>query len=198
MKKEEFLNRLRIKLDGLPKQEIDERVEFYSEMIADRIEEGLSEEEAVAKIGSAEELAWGIISETPSISISEIKTKFKKKIGASEITLLAVGSPIWGALLIVIGAVLFSAYVAVWAMVIAVWAIGAAFVGCAIGGVFLFGLYLYVGNIPLSIFAFGVACVLAGLAIFGFKLCKIVTKSVAVFGEKAVSAWKNCLKRRVR
>ena len=198
MKKEEFLNRLRIKLDGLPKQEIDERVEFYSEMIADRIEEGLSEEEAVAKIGSAEELAWGIISETPSISISEMKTKSKKKIGASEIILLAVGSPIWLSLLIAAGAVVFSVYVAAWSAVIALWAFGGAFVGCAVGSVFLCGLYAYLGNISLSIFVLGAAFVLTGLAIFWFYLCKILTKVVAELAKKSVGVLKNYSKRRVR
>ena len=45
MKKEEFLTELRSKLNGLSKKEIDERINFYSEMIDDRISEGKSEEE---------------------------------------------------------------------------------------------------------------------------------------------------------
>ena len=198
MKKEEFLDRLRIKLEGLPKQEIDERVEFYSEMIADRMEEGLSEEEAVSKIGSAEELAWQIISETPLTGTPKSKTKPKKKLSALEITLLAVGSPIWLSLLIAAGAVVFSGYVTVCAVMIALWAVGGAFVGCAVGGVFLCGLNVYLSNIPLSIFALGAACVLAGLAIFWFYLCKTSTKAVAVLAKKAGGVLKNCFRRRVR
>ena len=48
MNKQEFLVQLRNALSGLPKDDIEERIEFYSEMIEDRIEEGLSEEEAIA------------------------------------------------------------------------------------------------------------------------------------------------------
>ena len=47
MNKVEFLEQLRRGLNGLPQEEIEERVTFYSEMIDDRIEEGFSEEEAV-------------------------------------------------------------------------------------------------------------------------------------------------------
>lgn len=47
MNKQEFLVKLRKGLSGLPKEDIEERLTFYSEMIDDRMEEGLSEEEAV-------------------------------------------------------------------------------------------------------------------------------------------------------
>ena len=43
--KQEFLLQLREKLSGLPQADIDERVAFYGEMIDDRVEEGLTEEE---------------------------------------------------------------------------------------------------------------------------------------------------------
>ena len=48
MGKQEFLAQLRKGLQGLPQEDIEERLTFYSEMIDDRMEEGLSEEEAVS------------------------------------------------------------------------------------------------------------------------------------------------------
>ena len=45
MRKQEFLAQLRKALSGLPQDEIEERLTFYGEMIDDRMEEGLSEEE---------------------------------------------------------------------------------------------------------------------------------------------------------
>ena len=51
MTKQEFLLNLRKGLLGLPPQDIEERLAFYNEMIEDRIEDGLSEEEAVAEMG---------------------------------------------------------------------------------------------------------------------------------------------------
>ena len=52
MTKLQFLLALHDKLTGLPRDEVEERLNFYSEMIEDRMEDGLSEEEAVAAIGS--------------------------------------------------------------------------------------------------------------------------------------------------
>ena len=56
MNKQEFLMRLREGLSGLLQNEIEERLTFYSEMIDDRIEEGLSEEQAIGEIGDIDEI----------------------------------------------------------------------------------------------------------------------------------------------
>ena len=56
MLKTEFLEQLRAGLAGLPQEDIDGRVAFYSEMIDDRMEEGLSEEEAVAGAGKISDI----------------------------------------------------------------------------------------------------------------------------------------------
>ncbi len=42
MTKQEFIAELRKGLSGLPKKELEERLTFYSEMIDDRMEEGLT------------------------------------------------------------------------------------------------------------------------------------------------------------
>ena len=56
MNKEEFLNALRSALAGLPQEDIEERLAFYSESIDDRVEDGLTEEEAVEAIGTVAEV----------------------------------------------------------------------------------------------------------------------------------------------
>ena len=61
MTKLEFALELTGPLSFLPWEETEERVNFYSEMIDDRMEEGFSEEEAVAQIGSVEEIAAQIV-----------------------------------------------------------------------------------------------------------------------------------------
>ena len=57
MNKHDFIAKLRAKLSGLPDSDVRERLGFYSEMIDDRIEEGLSEEAAVSEIGSVDDIA---------------------------------------------------------------------------------------------------------------------------------------------
>ena len=65
MNKQAFLDALYHHLKALPKAERQQHIDYYAEMIDDRMEEGLSEEEAVAGIGSVEEVARTIIAETP-------------------------------------------------------------------------------------------------------------------------------------
>ena len=65
MDKQEFLLRLRKELSGLPREDLEERLTFYSEMIDDRMEEGVSEEEAVAAAGSVDEILWQTVEEVP-------------------------------------------------------------------------------------------------------------------------------------
>ena len=57
MTKEKFLKGLGARLSRLPKREIEECLAFYGEMIDDRMEEGLSEEEAVSAVGDIKEIA---------------------------------------------------------------------------------------------------------------------------------------------
>ena len=61
MNKQEFLTELRQGLSGLPQNDIEERLAFYGEMLDDRIEEGLSEDAAVAEIGDADEIVRQIL-----------------------------------------------------------------------------------------------------------------------------------------
>ena len=85
MKKEEFLSELESRLSGLPSEDINERIEFYSEAIDDRMEEGLSEEEAVSQIGSVDEVVNQIASETPLSNLIKEKISRRKKLKAWEI-----------------------------------------------------------------------------------------------------------------
>ena len=52
MDKESYLARLREALRGLPEADIAESLAYYTELIEDRMEEGLSEAEAVAGLPS--------------------------------------------------------------------------------------------------------------------------------------------------
>ena len=62
MKKTEFLALLRQKLYSLPPRDVEQTIEYYSEMIDDCIESGYPEETAVAKMGSVNDIARQILS----------------------------------------------------------------------------------------------------------------------------------------
>ena len=65
MKKNEFLEELKTRLWAMPEADKERSVDYYSEMIDDRMEDGLSEEEAVAAIGDLDEIVSQILSESP-------------------------------------------------------------------------------------------------------------------------------------
>ena len=100
MNKQEFLEQLKGRLSGLPAADVDERLDFYSEMIDDSIEEGLSEEEAVSQVGTVNDVARQIIGEIPLSKIVKENVKPKRRLRAWEIVLLVLGSPGWVSLLI--------------------------------------------------------------------------------------------------
>ena len=192
MTKLKFLLELHDRLSGLPKNDIEERLSFYSEMIEDRMEEGLSEEEAVAAVGSVDEIAMQIISETPLIKVAKEKIKPKRKLRAWEIVLLALGSPIWLALLIAVFAVVISLYAVIWSVVGAFWSVFGAFCGVAIGGVAGGALFIALGKIPVGIAIIGAGVTLAGLAIFAFFGCLAATKGVVWLTKKVALGIKFC------
>ena len=80
MTKQEFLTSLRAKLQGLPQQDIDERVSFYEEMINDRIDEGEKEEDIIAELGSVDDVVRTIAADIPLAKIVKHKMKPKRRI----------------------------------------------------------------------------------------------------------------------
>ena len=82
MTKMVFLLRLQAQLQGLPPQEVEERLHFYGEMIDDRMEEGVSEEEAVAAVGSVEEIVQQILADTPLTALIKEKVRPKRRLTA--------------------------------------------------------------------------------------------------------------------
>ncbi len=192
MSKQEFLVRLRKGLSGLPQDDIEERLTFYSEMIDDRIEEGLSEEDAVSAIGNVDEITAQVIADIPLAKIAKERIKPKRRLNAWETVLLALGSPIWLSLGIAAFAVILSLYVSLWAVIISLWAVFASVAACSVAGVAA-GIGFAVGGNALSGIAMvgaGIAC--AGLTVFSFFGCKAVTKGILVLTKKMAIWLKNC------
>ncbi len=192
MYKQEFLDRLQVGLNGLPRDDIEERLNFYSEMIDDRIEEGLSEEDAVSAVGPADQIIAQIIAEIPLAKIATERIKQKRRLKAWEIVLLAVGSPIWVSLLVSTLAVVFSLYVSWWAVVVSLWACFVSFAACSFGGVVAGVVLACCGNVLPSIASIATGLVCAGLTIFAFYGCKAVTKGTLVLTKKLVLWTKSC------
>lgn len=179
MTKLNFLLSLRDRLSNLPKEDVEERLGFYSEMIEDRMEEGLSEEEAVAAVGSVDEIAAQIIADHP-----HDKIKPKRQLRVWEIVLLVLGSPVWLSLMVAAFAIVLSLYASLWAVIISLWAAFGSIVACAFAGVVSGIVFAFVGHdlTGIAMIAAGIVC--AGLSIFLFYGCKAATKCTLMLTKK--------------
>lgn len=168
MNKYEFMGIIREKLRGLPDAEVADRLMFYGEMIDDLMEEGLSEEEAVARIGTADEVAARIKSEATFEGVlvtekEEKRKKFRKPrekrpLRALEIVLLVIGFPLWFA--VVLGAVGV-------ALTLGIGAVGVAITLAVVGVAVVFSILAVLWGVVITLWAlFGA---LVGCAV-GFAL----------------------------
>ncbi len=192
MTKLEFILSLHDRLSGLPQDDIEERLNFYLELIEDGMEEGLAEEEAVRAIGSVDEIVDQIIADIPFAKIAKEKIKPKRRLKVWEIILLVLGSPVWLSLLLAAFAVILALYVSLWAVIISLWAVFVALAGCTIGSVMAGIILMLQGNGPGGIAMVAAAFVCAGLSVFMFYGCKAVTKGILVLTKKTAACVKRC------
>lgn len=210
MTKKEFLALLKNALYGLPEEDIRESLVFYNEMIADRMEEGLTEEAAVADIGSISEIAAQIKSEKSPVASTDTKpTKshtIARKLSATEITLIVLFSPIWLSLIAAAFVVVISVFAAalsvgisliaaafilaimfivvIWVLGITLCAIDLSLIAASVGGVLTFVLYAIKGSFVYGTFILGAALVCAGLSVFAIALTKKMLPALVVFTKK--------------
>ena len=174
MNKKEFFALFRQELAGLPKDELENRVSFYEEMIDDRMSEGKSEEEAIRDLGTVESIVNQIAEETSLVKLVKEKVKPNRKIKGWEIALIICGFPLWFPLLITGLVLLFVAYLLTWVFTIVAYAVETSFVVASIGGAAGFMGYMFTGEINLIALGASIACL--GAAILFAFACYYITK----------------------
>ena len=184
MLKYEFLGVLQRELYNLPPNEIKEQLNFYSEMIDDGIEEGLSEEEVVAKIGSISEILSQINCEKTSYSNNKTQEnassdKKKTRLNAKALALIIAGSPVWISLLAAAFSVVITLYAALISLIAGLWSVWILICATEItlavssfGGVLVSILFIAKGTVLSALFVLGASLVCAGLSVFLWYGCK--------------------------
>ncbi len=163
MTKQEFLSELERALGKLPHAEVEQALAFYDEAISDRMEDGLSEAEAVADLGPVDEIAAQIAAETPPIPRAIARANTGSR--TLNIVLLAVFSPIWIPIVLALAAAALAVYVAIWAVIAALWAVDAVLVLMPFAGLAALASTLG-GGMPLpGVFVFGLSLVSSGFGL---------------------------------
>lgn len=196
MTKLEFLTALRAGLCGLPQSDIDERVAFYAEMIDDRMEEGLSESEAVSAVGSVEDVVDQIVADTPLTRLVQENMLSRRRLSIGVIVLLVLGSPVWLSLLIAAFAVVLSLYAVLWSVIVALWSVFASVAGCAVGGLFGGIAFVCGGYVPSGLAMIAAVLVCGGLSVFTFYGCRAATGGAVLLTKQMVLSIKRACMRK--
>lgn len=176
MKKKEFLLRLKIALMDLPENEILKSVNFYSECIDDRVEEGMTEYQAVSELGDFVDIVANIILEynenNPNHNVSK-KQKEEKvinhtnttseqpkkkdtKISKGKMALIICAFPFLFIFVITFLSIILSLYVAVFIVYVTTIATSVFGLGFGFVSIFLYGL-------DTGLMYFGISVILLGV-----------------------------------
>lgn len=196
MTKDEFLTELQSRLEGLSETDRKQSLDYYSEMIDDRMEDGLPEEEAVAAVGTPGELAGEILGEMPLAKLVKARVKNRRKMSGGEIALLVIGFPLWFPLLLAGLIILLAVYIVFWAVIISLWAAELALGVSAVAGAVAFPTLLIQGSVWASIAMLSGGLFAAGLSVFCWYGCIYATKGSCQLGKRMFRIVKRCFIRK--
>jgi len=184
MNKSEFMAALRENLKGVPEDDINKSLDFYAEMIDDRVEDGMSEEEAVEALGSMEEIINQILSEISLPKLVKEKVRPKQTLKAWEVVLIVLGAPVWVPIVLALCSVVLSCYLVVWVMIISLYALdlSVAFSGLALVATAFAALVQ--GQFAVFGMMFGCGIMAVGLSILLFFGFNLVTKGILWLSKK--------------
>ncbi len=184
MNKQQFLDALSRGLSQLPPEEIDKQTAYYSELIDDMLEDGMTEHEAVSRLGSVHEIYESILQEMPLPLL--VKTRTQPRGGWTALTLILVilGFPIWFSLLAALIAVVFGVYGSLWAVGISLFAVVVVIIVCAVVLAVFFFILLF-SNAAAAVLAMGAGLILLGVGLLlglgAFFFCKGIVKAAGAF-----------------
>lgn len=178
MKKNEFMDALKKKIKNESYEYVCQVVEYYDEIISDLIEDGVSEEDAIASLGSIDDILINMHGE----DIIEMKPHSKKStavIGG----LLILGFPLWGSLLAAGLLLLLSVYIIIWCIPIVT--VCLAFAGTISFIVGIFGAFpLFVDSVALGLTQLGLSALFGAMGIVGVILTHAVSKCIYNYSKQ--------------
>lgn len=196
MRKEEYLNRIRDLLQGLPSEDLEPSLAFYAESIEDRMEDGMSEEEAVASMESPEEAARAIQMELPLPKLVKARVRDRRRMGPMEIILLVLGFPLWFPLLLTAAVLALTFYLLVWVLVlvlgVVVLSLAVSALACAVASIVVFSK----AGLKGLLLVLGAGFVLAGLAILLSLLLPPACRGAVKLGKAMLRGTKSLLIRK--
>jgi uncharacterized membrane protein len=184
MNKQEFLNNLSANLALLPKYEIEKSISYYSEIIDDRIEDGMTEEDAVAALGDIGKIAENIMYDKSIPTLMKARVSESKNKAANKglwLTLVILGFPLWFPLLAAFVSVCFTLYISVWVVIISLYTVVLSLGLSCVAGIAAGFVFFYVKTVPVSLAILGMAICCGALTLFMIKPVYLITLGLIKF-----------------
>lgn len=173
MNKNQFLNDLKRNLKQYPKDFVIETIDYYSEAIADGMEDGLTEEESIKRLGKLPDILESIKENAKATEVKEVNNN----VNGLNLVLVLLLFPFWLPIVIVFFVVLWALAFASCVFEFALGISGLALTFSSFGNLFT-GLP---GAFGLN---FGVGLGLIGITILLFFLVVIILKWVLKINKK--------------
>lgn len=182
MRKQEFLEALAkgMKRHGIPDRE--KTLDYYREMIEDRMEDGLPEEDAVAAIGTPAEILAPLL----AAQGADRQKSEKKPMHLGIILLLALGSPLWISLLAAAFAILLTLFILLWTCVVVAYSVFLSLAAAGVAVIATVPAMLLGGEPAAALLLLGCGLFCAGCAIFAFFGCLAATRGSVYLTRQTV------------
>lgn len=184
MNKQNFLNELSAKLASLPKHEIDKSISYYEEIIDDRIEDNMAEEDAVAALGDINSIANNIMYDMSIPALMKAKVSESKNKASNKVVwliLVILGFPLWFPLLTAFAAVFISVYFSVWAVIVSLGAVVLSIGAACIAGIGSGFVMLFMKSIASGLSTLGLAIICGAITIFMIKPVYLIALALIKF-----------------
>lgn len=198
MSKRQFLAALQKGLIGLPQDDIKRSIDFYGEMIDDRIEEGLTEEDAIEAVGSVDDIVAQTLSEIPLAKLVKAKVRTESAWKAWEIALLILGSPVWFPLFLAAAIIVLAVYVVIWSVNVSLYAVNLSLAISGIACIIWAFVYVYIssGNFAGTALFFGIGLVCTGISILLLSGFNQLTKGLLLLSRRLLIGIKSLFVRK--
>lgn len=197
MTKDEFLTKLKVALSEDCVSNTDNLIEYYNEMICDRMEDGMDEEAAVAAMGPVEEIVRNVSMEKTIGTLVKQKvdksrqTAKQKGSGGLWILLVILGFPIWFPLLITLFTLILVLYLVPWIILIAIFSALLGIGASAVTALFASVAGTFMGlSLGEAIMCGGAALILGSLTVLLFKPALILAKGILALGKAIIKGIK--------
>ncbi len=184
MSKTEFIEQLRAALNGLSEEDLKKSVDYYEEMIDDRIEDGISEEEAISGLGNIDEIKSRILEDIPIRKIVKEKIKPKRSLAGWEIALLVIGSPVWVPIVLSLIITGLSLYMSFWIIILSLYVTDLSLFLAGILGIVL--AFMQTNGFATGLFLSGIGVTLTGVSVLLFFGFNQITKGMFILSKKFV------------